>query len=528
MVFSKSKKFFPDTLARGAFVAYFLGGIVPLAVLGAVVDRYALSPVSLQADGHSAVGLFGLVGSICLLSLSSFFMLRRLVLQNVAKSLFLANYDSLTGLANRALFADRLKQILAHAQDHAQRVAICYLDLDGFKQLNDTFGHSVGDQVLREVATRLKENLRINDAGAHVLRPLESTISRQGGDKFAFLIFEVSDSQVASSVVKRVLEALRKPFSLDGRDVTVTASVGVAVFPSDGNDAETLVRKADVAMYWAKSRGRNNYQFFAKSMNSMAQRKLDVERCLRRSLERYPFALHYQPIREIDTAKVIAVEALLRWEDPELGSVGPAEFVPVAEAAGLIAPLGEWVLRTACVQLKTWQNEGFRSLRMSVNVSGSQIRHPAWVSRVADILRETELTPACLELEINESTILHEDDCTRNALRELSDMGISLALTDFGTGRSSLSYLQNFPIDHLKIDRIFVEHLSSEAGRSLMKAIISMAHDRGIEVVAVGVETREQAEILRESGCDELQGFLLSPAVPHAQFVRFLEKEKRE
>lgn len=281
-------------------------------------------------------------------------------------------------------------------------------------------------------------------------------------------------------------------------------------------------------MYWAKSRGRNNYQFFAKSMNSTAQRKLDVERCLRRSLERYPFSLHYQPIREINTAKVIAVEALLRWEDPELGSVGPAEFVPAAEAAGLIAPLGEWVLRTACEQLKTWQNEGFRSLRMSVNVSGSQIRHPAWVSRVADILRETELTPAYLELEINESTILHEDDCTRDALRELSEMGISLALTDFGTGRSSLSYLQNFPIDHLKIDRIFVEHLSSEAGRSLIGAIISMAHDRGIEVVAVGVETREQAEILRESGCDELQGFLLSPAVPHEQFVRFLEKEKRE
>jgi EAL domain-containing protein (putative c-di-GMP-specific phosphodiesterase class I) len=263
-------------------------------------------------------------------------------------------------------------------------------------------------------------------------------------------------------------------------------------------------------------------------MDTTAQRRLNVERCLRRSLEQYPFSLHYQPIRDAETARVVAVEALLRWEDPELGQVGPAEFIPVAEAAGLIAPLGEWVLQTACAQVKAWQDAGYRSLRMCVNVSGIQLRHPAWVARVRRILEDTGLTPACLELEITESTILHIGDGSLEALRELSEMGISLALDDFGTGYSSLSYLQEFPIDRLKIDQSFVQSVSTDVGRSLTEAIISMARSLGIGVVAEGVETREQAEFLRESGCDELQGFLFSPAVPVEQFTRFLEKEKLE
>jgi predicted signal transduction protein with EAL and GGDEF domain len=357
---------------------------------------------------------------------------------------------------------------------------------------------------------------------------VEQSISRLGGDEFTFLISELSDRESSSSVVWRILEALRKPFVLDGREVTVTASVGIAIFPLDGEDAETLIRKADIAMYWAKSCGRNNYQFFAESMNSTAQRKLNVERCLRRSLEQYPFSLHYQPIRSTEAARVVAVEALLRWEDPELGQVGPAEFIPVAESAGLIAPLGDWVLRTACLQIKAWQDEGFRPVRMCVNASGLQIRHPAWVARVRSILEDTGLSPALLELEITESTILREDDGTLQALRELSEMGISLALDDFGTGYSSLSYLQKFPIDRVKIDRSFVHSLTTEVGRSLVGAIISMAHSLGIGVVAEGVENREQADFLRDRGCDELQGFLFSPAVPVEDFSRFLESEKSE
>ena len=520
---------FPHTLDQGVFVAYFLGSVVPLAVLGVVVNRRALSPVDMPADEFFSVGLIALVGAICLLSLCSFFILRRLVLQALEKSLVPAYYDSLTGLPNRQLFKDRLEQALAYAQRHDQLTAACFLDLDGFKRINDTLGHSFGDQLLCDAAKRLQENLRATDAVTRSnSRPIQQSISRLGGDEFTFLISELSDPLAASSVVWRILEALREPFVLDGREVTVTASVGIAVFPLDGEDAETLIRNADVAMYWAKSCGRNNYQFFAKSMDTTAQRKLNIERCLRRSLEQYPFSLHYQPIRSVETARVVAVEALLRWEDPELGQVGPAEFIPVAEGAGLIAPLGEWVLRSACLQLKAWQDAGFRPIRMCVNASGVQIRHPAWVARVRGILEDTGLSPASLELEITESTILREDDGTPKALRELSEIGISLALDDFGTGYSSLSYLQKFPIDRVKIDRSFVQSLSTANGRSLAGAIISMAHSLGLGVVAEGVETRKQAEFLRERGCDEFQGYLFSPPVPVEEFTQFLEKEKRE
>jgi len=398
---------FPDTLDQGAFVAYFLGSVVPLAALVVVVDRYVLVADDMPADEFFSAGLIALLGAISLLSLSSFFMLRRLVLQALASSLLPAYYDSLTSLPNRRLFKNQLEQTLADARRHDQLAAACFLDLDGFKRINDTLGHAVGDQLLCEVATRLQENLRATDAVARSSSlPLEDSISRMGGDEFTFLISELTEPQGASAVVWRILEALRKPFVLDGQEVTVTASVGIAVFPLDGEDAETLIRNADVAMYWAKSCGRNNYQFFSKSMDTTAQRKLNIERCLRRSLEQYPFSLHFQPMRSAESARVVAVEALLRWEDPELGQVGPAEFIPVAEGAGLIAPLRDWVLRNACQQLKTWQDEGYRSIRMCVNASGIQIRHPAWVARVRGILEDTGLSPASLELEITESTIL--------------------------------------------------------------------------------------------------------------------------
>jgi diguanylate cyclase (GGDEF)-like protein len=520
---------FPRKLDQGAFVFYFLGSVVPLAVLGMVVERYALSPAALPADSLSSAGLLGLVGAICLLSLGSFLMLRRLVLREIEKSLATAYYDDLTSLPNRQLFKDRLTQALAHAQRHDQLAAACFLDLDGFKRINDTLGHSVGDQLLCEVADRLRENLRATDSvGRSKPEEGKSSISRLGGDEFTFLLSELAGPDSASAVVWRILEALRKPFVLDGQEVTVTASVGIAVFPSDGEDATTLIRNADAAMYWAKSCGRNNYQFFAKSMDTTSQRKLNIERCLRRSLEQYPFSLHYQPIRSAETSEVVAVEALLRWNDAELGAVGPAEFIPVAEEAGLIAPLGEWVLRTACMQVQAWRDAGYRPLRMCVNVSGIQIRHPAWVARVAGILADTGLTSAALELEITESTILHDDDATLEALKKLSEMGISLALDDFGTGYSSLSYLQSFPIDRVKIDQGFTRSLSTDLGKSLTSGIISMARNMRIAVVAEGVETREQADFLREQKCDELQGYLFSPAVPAEEFERFLEAEKPE
>ncbi len=518
---------FPHTLARGVFVAYFLGSIVPLAALGVVVERYALSPTATPADQYSAIGLLALVAGIAALSLGSFLMLRRLMIRAIEKNLFSAYHDNLTGLTNRLLLNYRLEQTLAHARHHQEMAAVCFLDLDGFKRINDSLGHGVGDELLRQVAARLEDNLRATDAIARSSSgQVDSAISRLGGDEFTFLISELSDRESASAVVWRVLEALRKPFDLEGREVTVTASAGIAVFPVDGEDPETLLRNADIAMYWAKSCGRNNYQYFEKGMDTTGQRKLNIERCLRRSLEQYPFSLVYQPIRNAETGNVVAVEALLRWEDPELGAVGPAEFIPVAEDAGLIAPLGEWVLRTACAQVKAWQDAGYRPPRMCVNASGIQIRHPSWVARVRSILESLSLSPECLELEITESTILHEDDGTLATLRELSEMGVSLALDDFGTGYSSLRYLQTFPIDRVKIDQGFIQSLGTDIGRSLTGAIISMVHSLGIAAVAEGVETQEQADFLCATGCNELQGFLFSRPVPAEEVLRFLEKEK--
>jgi diguanylate cyclase (GGDEF)-like protein len=471
-----------------------------------------------------------LVGSICVLSLTSCFMLRRLVLQAIEKSRVLAYFDNLTGLPNRQLFTDRLERALVHARRHDRLVAICFLDLDGFKRVNDTLGHSIGDRLLCQVAQRLMKGVRLGDFVGR-LHSDESpvAVSRLGGDEFTFVLREISKAQDAGRVADRVLDALRKPFVVDGHEVTATASIGIAVFPHNGEDAETLLRNADTAMYWAKDRGRNNCQFYAKSMNDAAKRKLDLEHRLRRALECHEFSLYYQPLRDARSGALTGAEALLRWEEPELGPVSPVEFVPVAEETGLIVPLGEWVLRTACAQSQAWQAAGYRPIRMAVNLSGRQIRQPTLVDMVARVLQESGLSPAQLELEITESTIMQDDDVTITAFRELNEMGVGLALDDFGTGYSSLSYLRRFPMGRVKIDRAFVSGIPTNPDdAALAAAVIAMAHSLRLLVVAEGVETREQAEFLRESGCDELQGYLISPAVPSEEFVRFLDSEKPE
>jgi diguanylate cyclase (GGDEF)-like protein len=521
---------FPQQLDRGSFVAYFLGAVVPLTVLGAVVDRYALAPAASSEHGLVAVELVALVGSICLLSLTSFLMLRRLVLQAMEQSRVLAFYDSLTGLPNRQLFTDRLDRALAHARRYKRLVAICFLDLDGFKRVNDTLGHSIGDQLLCQVAQRLMTGVRLGDFVGR-LHSDESpvAISRLGGDEFTFVLREIAKAEDAGGVADRVLDVLREPFVVEGHEVIATASIGIAVFPNNGEDTETLLRNADTAMYSAKDRGRNNRQFYAKSMNDAAKRKLDLEHRLRRALDREDFSLYYQPIRDAVGGTLTAAEALLRWEDPELGPVSPVEFVPVAEETGLIVPLGEWVLRTACAQSQAWQAAGFRPIRMAVNLSGRQIRQPTLVETVAQVLQESGLSPAQLELEITESTIMQDDAVTITAFRELDEMGVGLALDDFGTGYSSLSYLRRFPVSRVKIDRSFVNGIPTNPDdAALAAAVIAMAHSLRLSVVAEGVETREQAEFLRESGCDELQGYLISPAVSSEQFGRFLDREKRE
>jgi predicted signal transduction protein with EAL and GGDEF domain len=378
------------------------------------------------------------------------------------------------------------------------------------------------------VADRLAGSVRLSDSIARSgSDEAQAAVSRLGGDEFTFLLTGIADARDAGRVARRVLNALREPITINHLEIHVTASIGIAVFPADGDDVETLLHNADTAMYAAKDRGRNNFQFFSNSMNQATERRLELERCLRRAIEQDDLSLHYQPVRESVGGETSGAEALLRWDDPELGPVAPDEFISVAEDAGLILPIGEWVLRSACQQAQAWQAAGYRPIRMAVNVSGHQLRQPGFADTVSQILRDTGLSSAHLEFEITETTIMQKDEVTDGAFRALNDLGVGLALDDFGTGYSSLSYLRRFPIDRVKIDRSFVAGIPTDADdMAITAATVAMAHNLLLKVVAEGVETEEQAESLRELGCEELQGYLFSPAVPADEFVPFLERDK--
>ena len=524
---------FSHAADRGTAAAYFLGAVVPLVALGIVTERYVLAPIVEPSDLSSTIGagwVLALFSSIAFLSLSCFFMLRLLVRRSLEENRVLAYYDSLTGLPNRRMYEDRLEQVLIQARRQGQLVATCFLDLDGFKRINDTLGHSSGDRLLCQVAERLVGSVRRSDSIARAkCDDKHPPVSRLGGDEFTFLLSRISDAQDAGRVAHRILNSLREPFRVDHHEVFVTTSIGIAVFPFDGEDAETLRRNADTAMYWAKDRGRNNYQFYSRFMNEAAERKLELEGRLRRALKSNELTLSYQPLRDAVSGDVVGAEALLRWVDPEIGPVSPSEFVPIAEDTGLIVGIGEWVLRTACVQAQAWQEQGLRPIRMGVNVSGHQLRQPTFMEAVSRALRETGISPDCLEVEITESTIMQNDGVTVATCRQLDEMGVGLVLDDFGTGYSSLSYLRRFPIGRVKIDRSFVSELPAcRDDAALTKGIIAMAHSLGLKVVAEGVETVEQANFLRQAHCDDLQGYLFSAAVPPEEFARFLEPQKRE
>ncbi len=440
----------------------------------------------------------------------------------------LAYYDGLTGFPNRWFFQKRLRASLEWAKRNGHHLGLLYIDLDRLKSVNDTLGHSTGDRLLCEVSERLIENVKLSD---YLGRPgsddSQAPISRLGGDEFAILLTRIATPEDASRVAERVRDALAKPFKVGHQELFVTASIGIAVYPSGGENAEELLRNADTAMYHAKERGGNNWRYFEKSMNLAASRKLFLESRLRNALERHELALHYQPLREAASGRVIGAEALLRWTNPDTGPLTPAEFIPVAEETGLIIPIGAWALRTACAQSRAWQEAGYRPIRLSVNLSSLQFRQPALVETVARALEESGLSPAHLELEVTESAILEDDAATLATLRKLGDLGVGIALDDFGTGYSSLSYLRRFPFDRVKIARSFVAEITtSPSARALTTAIITMAHSLGLQVVAEGVETEAQAEHLIARRCDELQGFLFSLPVTAEEFVRFLEREK--
>ncbi|NPT34447.1 sensor domain-containing protein [Paraburkholderia xenovorans] len=408
-----------------------------------------------------------------------------------------ANYDSLTRLPNRNLLRDRLQHALIVAQRHHKGVAVVFIDLDGFKNVNDSLGHSVGDRLLSVVAERLARCTRTSD-----------TVARHGGDEFVIVMTDTVDEKSLIAWMERVRVSISEPVWLDGTELYVGCSMGASLFPQDGEDAETLMKKADLAMYRAKDMGRNTFQFYQPEMNASAGTRLNLERRLRRALRDNQFLLHYQPQVDIVSGQIVGTEALVRWRDPEVGLVPPSSFIPVAEESGLIGPLSEWVLREACRQNKAWQDEGLPPARVSVNLSARVFQQRDIAKLVTQVLDETGLEPQYLELELTESTIMRNAEEAVSMLNELHALGIGLAIDDFGTGYSSLSYLKRFPVDRLKIDRSFVSDIGiSGDDETITSAIIALAHSLKLQVIAEGVETSAQLDFLKERACDEMQGF---------------------
>ena len=423
-----------------------------------------------------------------------------------------AEHDFLTGLPNRMLLNDRIRQAIVSAQRHTKQVAVLFLDLDGFKHINDSLGHSIGDKLLQSIGKRLVDCGRAAD-----------TVSRQGGDEFVVLLSEVQHAEDAATAASRMLKAVAEAHSVDDHELHVTSSIGVSIYPDDGLDAETLIKNADTAMYQAKENGRQNYQYFKPAMNERAVERQSIEESLRRALERQEFTLHYQPKVNFGTRAIAGVEALIRWTHPVRGSVSPAQFIPIAEDSGLILPIGNWVLRQACKQARTWADAGLPPTTMAVNVSAKEFRGENFLKQLFGILDETGIDPSLLELELTESVLMKHAESAAAILRTLRDRGVQVAVDDFGTGYSSLSYLRKFPIDALKIDQSFVGQIATAGDdASIVTAVISMAQSLKLRVVAEGVETLEQLEFLQAQRCDEAQGYYFSRPVPPEQFAALL------
>jgi diguanylate cyclase (GGDEF)-like protein/PAS domain S-box-containing protein len=424
----------------------------------------------------------------------------------------LAYHDALTNLPNRLLFKDRLTVALSHAQREGSRLAVLFLDLDRFKVINDSLGHNIGDQLLQAVAARVQACVRESD-----------TVARLGGDEFTVLLPRLNRSDDAAPIAEKIIEAVRYPFHIEGREFFTTTSIGISLFPEDGTDAETLIKSADTAMYQAKELGRDNYQLFNALVNAKALQRIALEHGLRKVLVNEELQVHYQPIFDLRTNRITGMEALLRWNHPQMGAIPPATFIPVAEATGVMGTIGGWALRQACVQAKKWHDAGHRTLSLAVNLSVTQLQQGDLVERVKSILEETGLPPRLLELEITESSAMQSPDTSIRTLYDLKKLGLRISLDDFGTGHSSLSYLKRFPIDTLKIDQSFVRDITTDPDTAaIVTAIIAMAHSLRLKVIAEGVEFTEQANFLRRHGCDQLQGYLITPPVSADRFLDFV------
>ena len=462
-----------------------------------------------EADAHIArVKHWVWAGDIIIVLMLALIVIWRKVDRRIQT---LANYDAVTSLPNRNLLHDRLSQAINFARRYERMVAILFIDLDDFKVVNDSLGHNVGDQLLSELGKRLTGCVREADS-----------VARLGGDEFVIVLTGITHRDGVVFIAEKMLESLSRPFILEGREVFISSSIGIAVFPKDGENEATLLKNADSAMYHAKERGKGNYQFYATEMNEMALERLSLINDLHRALERGEFTLHYQPQINLKSGKITGVEALIRWQHPQKGLIPPLKFIPIAEETRLILPIGQWILHTVCAQAVEWHKQGF-DLTVSVNLSTIQVEEQRLVELVDNTLRETGMNPKYLELELTENILIERPDAIYKIFQQLRERGVRLAIDDFGTGYSSLSYLSKLPIDKLKIDRSFVRDIADDADdRSIVEAIISMSHSLRLKAIAEGVETQEQEEILRRLNCDEIQGYLFSKPLPRDELGAML------
>jgi diguanylate cyclase (GGDEF)-like protein len=441
---------------------------------------------------------------------------------------FLAYYDHLTGLPNRYFFKELLKRSIEYASRYKHSYAIALIDLDDFNRINDTLGHDVGDEMLKVVSSRLLKTLRGSDYVARIYDEQEP-IARMGGDEFIVLLQQLNNFVNAGTIARRILKELSQSYELGGHEIFISASIGIAVYPDDGKDVEDLIKNADTALHHAKKKGKNNFQFFSKSMNEAALEVLTLETKLRRAIERQEFLLYYQPKVDITTRKIIGMEALIRWKTPEGGLIPPAKFIPLAEGNGLIIPIGKFVLQNACLQNKMWQEACPEKLSVAINVSGLQFGQKYFVQDVLTALEDANLDPQYLDLEITETTIMIDPERAVRSLNELKAAGVHVSLDDFGTGYSSLSYLRRLPLDAIKIDISFIRNVVKNPNdAAIVKAIIAMANNLRLKVIAEGVEDEHQLEFLREHQCDIIQGYLFSPPVPAEEFFDLLIRQNNQ
>ncbi len=424
----------------------------------------------------------------------------------------IVNYDDLTGLPNRALFQDRLKQVLSHARRTGKLAAVHLIDLDHFKDTNEAMGQDAGDELLKGIAERLMTCVRTSD-----------TVARIGGDEFGVIQVEPNNEDGIAILAQKLLDCLEQPFKIDGRDIHSNASIGITVFPEDAENPEEVLRNADMALYHGKGEGRGNYRFFVTKMNDEIQRRKSIEDDMRTGLERGEFVLHYQPKLHLGSNRITGMEALIRWEHPEQGFLSPAEFIPVAERSKLIVPIGDWVLREACAQNKAWTDAGLGPVKVAVNLSAVQLRETDLTATIHQALDETGLDPRQLELEITESLAMKNAEATIDILEGLTKIGVSIAIDDFGTGYSSLSYLKSFPVQRIKIDKAFIDDIGTgDNAGDIARAVTTLGHSFSMEITAEGVETEEQLVVLRSLGCDEIQGYFFSRPLPGDEFAAFL------